>query len=183
MGIVGVKSTAGREVKFIDPSKTTKSESTWLGYLLCAVYVFFCLFLILFRKKWTLQCHNNSCFVSSSFFSLSSLYTFRLKKERKSTRDTKACKLVFIRCFFFLAKRKMTEKTCQHSLQWRTKVGGSKRIRYPRRPIITSNDGLSIAYNWNILWQYAPQNLQRLGLVAFVFFFWNTECSPWFLLR
>lgn len=35
MGIVGVKSTAGREVKFIDPSKTTKSESTWLGYPLC----------------------------------------------------------------------------------------------------------------------------------------------------
>jgi len=28
MGIVGVKSTAGREVKFVDPSKTTKSEST-----------------------------------------------------------------------------------------------------------------------------------------------------------
>ena len=27
MGIVGVKSTAGREVKFIDPSKTTRSES------------------------------------------------------------------------------------------------------------------------------------------------------------
>ena len=35
MGIVGVKSTVGREVKFIDPSKTTKSESTWLGYTLC----------------------------------------------------------------------------------------------------------------------------------------------------
>ena len=36
MGIVGVKSTAGREVKFIDPSKTTRSESAWLGYSLCA---------------------------------------------------------------------------------------------------------------------------------------------------
>lgn len=36
MGIVGVNSTAGREVKFIDPSKTTKSESSWLGYTLCA---------------------------------------------------------------------------------------------------------------------------------------------------
>ena len=35
MGIVGAKSTVGREVKFIDPSKTTKSESTWLGYTLC----------------------------------------------------------------------------------------------------------------------------------------------------
>ena len=35
MGIVGVNSTAGREVKFIDPSKTTKSESSWLGYTLC----------------------------------------------------------------------------------------------------------------------------------------------------
>ena len=27
MGIVGVKSTAGRAVKCIDPSKTTRSES------------------------------------------------------------------------------------------------------------------------------------------------------------
>ena len=35
MGIVGANSTAGREVKFIDPSKTTKSESSWLGYTLC----------------------------------------------------------------------------------------------------------------------------------------------------
>ena len=39
MGIVGVKSTAGREVKFIDPGKTTKSESTWLGYTLCDLRV------------------------------------------------------------------------------------------------------------------------------------------------
>ena len=39
MGIVGVKSTAGREVKFIDPSKTTRSESAWLGYPLCALYL------------------------------------------------------------------------------------------------------------------------------------------------
>ena len=35
MGIVGAKSTAGRAVKCTDPSKTTKSESTWLGYTLC----------------------------------------------------------------------------------------------------------------------------------------------------
>ena len=37
MGIVGAKSTAGRAVKCIDPSKTTKSESTWLGYTLCEI--------------------------------------------------------------------------------------------------------------------------------------------------
>ena len=35
MGIVGVNSTAGRAVKCIDPSKTTRSESGWLGYTLC----------------------------------------------------------------------------------------------------------------------------------------------------
>ena len=35
MGIVGANSTAGRAVKCIDPSKTTKSESSWLGYTLC----------------------------------------------------------------------------------------------------------------------------------------------------
>ena len=40
MGIVGVKSTAGREVKFIDPSKTTRSESAWLGYSLCDIFLF-----------------------------------------------------------------------------------------------------------------------------------------------
>ena len=42
MGIVGVNSTAGREVKFIDPSKTTKSESSWLGYTLCDYIAHFC---------------------------------------------------------------------------------------------------------------------------------------------
>ena len=36
MGIVGINSTTGRAVKCIDPSKTTKSESSWLGYTLCA---------------------------------------------------------------------------------------------------------------------------------------------------
>ena len=42
MGIVGVKSTAGREVKFIDPSKTTRSESAWLGYPLCDfIYIYY----------------------------------------------------------------------------------------------------------------------------------------------
>ena len=35
MEIVGVNSTTGRAVKCIDPSMTTKSESSWLGYSLC----------------------------------------------------------------------------------------------------------------------------------------------------
>ena len=35
MGIVGVNSTVGRAVKCIDPGKTTRSESGWLGYSLC----------------------------------------------------------------------------------------------------------------------------------------------------
>ena len=77
MGIVGVNSTAGREVKFIDPSKTTKSESSWLGYTLCV------------WPKLIYTTHNTK---TQSF----SVY---------------------------------------YTLQWRTKVGGSKRIRYPRRPI------------------------------------------------
>ena len=37
MGVVGVKSTAGRAVKCVDPCKTTRSESAWLGYPLCDV--------------------------------------------------------------------------------------------------------------------------------------------------
>ena len=41
MGIVGVNSTAGRAVKCIDPSKTTKSESSWLGYTLCDYILFY----------------------------------------------------------------------------------------------------------------------------------------------
>ena len=39
MGIVGVNSTVGRAVKCIDPGKTTKSESSWLGYSLCDLIV------------------------------------------------------------------------------------------------------------------------------------------------
>ena len=39
MGIVGINSTTGRAVKCIDPSKTTKSESSWLGYTLCAALI------------------------------------------------------------------------------------------------------------------------------------------------
>ena len=35
MGVVGVKSTVGRAVKCVDPSKTTGSESAWLGYPFC----------------------------------------------------------------------------------------------------------------------------------------------------
>ena len=52
MGIVGVKSTAGREVKFIDPSKTTRSESAWLGYPLCALYIY--LLIALYTNVYTL---------------------------------------------------------------------------------------------------------------------------------
>jgi hypothetical protein len=37
MGVVGVKSTAGRAVKCVDPSKTTRSESAWLGYPSCVM--------------------------------------------------------------------------------------------------------------------------------------------------
>ena len=37
MGIVGVNSTIGRAVKCVDPDKTTRSESGWLGYTLCAL--------------------------------------------------------------------------------------------------------------------------------------------------
>ena len=32
MRVAGAKSTAGRAVKCVDPSKTTRSESAWLGY-------------------------------------------------------------------------------------------------------------------------------------------------------
>ena len=41
MGIVGANSTAGRAVKCIDPSKTTKSESSWLGYTLCDIILYY----------------------------------------------------------------------------------------------------------------------------------------------
>ena len=54
MGIVGVKSTAGREVKFIDPSKTTKSESTWLGYPLCVSFFYILAFYFLHTHIHTL---------------------------------------------------------------------------------------------------------------------------------
>lgn len=57
MGIVGVKSTVGREVKFIDPSKTTKSESTWLGYTLCELIFFF-----FFMRKFILHTQPKNFF-------------------------------------------------------------------------------------------------------------------------
>ncbi len=85
MGVVGVKSTAGRAVKCVDPSKTTRSESAWLGYPFCdhiAEYIG------AGECNEAIPCANASA----------SYYAY----------DT---------------------------LQWRTKVGGSKRIRYPRRPI------------------------------------------------
>ncbi len=89
MGIVGVNSTAGREVKFIDPSKTTKSESSWLGYTLCDL-----------RTR-----------IQRIFLYYSHTHTH----------------IQIYRAY---------AHTCvSNTLQWRTKVGGSKRIRYPRRPI------------------------------------------------
>lgn len=41
MRVVGVKSTAGRAVKCVDPSKTTRSESAWLGYPFCDLYIIY----------------------------------------------------------------------------------------------------------------------------------------------
>ena len=40
MEIVGVKSTVGRAVKCVDPGKTTRSESAWLGYSLCEYHIY-----------------------------------------------------------------------------------------------------------------------------------------------
>ena len=46
MGVVGVKSTAGRAVKCVDPSKTTRSESAWLGYPSCDYIIFIYIYII-----------------------------------------------------------------------------------------------------------------------------------------
>ena len=59
MGIVGVESTAGREVKFIDPSKTTKSESSWLGYTLCD-YIYFIAYAVDHTHKHTLRLNKKA---------------------------------------------------------------------------------------------------------------------------
>ena len=156
MGIVGVKSTAGREVKFIDPSKTTKSESTWLGYLLCAVaflfFFFFCCFV----------------FVLFSFLFCFEYKNKKYKNQKKNQHEHKHKNI----------KKKKKRKEKQHFLQWRTKVGGSKRIRYPRRPIFTSNDGLSIAYIEYSL-TICPSKPANIRACSFCFFLF-TECSPWF---
>ena len=88
MGIVGVKSTVGREVKFIDPSKTTKSESTWLGYTLCD-YVY------MHELRYT---HNSTL----------NLYIYTLYNEERRLGDQRGSDTLVV-------------------------------------PLITSNDGLSIA--------------------------------------
>ena len=81
MEIVGVKSTVGRAVKCVDPGKTTRSESAWLGYSLCEYHIHIYIYIVSHTPRY--------------------IYIFMC--------DT---------------------------LQRRTKVGGSKRIRYPRRPIV-----------------------------------------------
>ena len=114
MGIVGVKSTAGREVKFVDPSMTTRGESAWLGYTLCDLI--FCL-------EW--QKENNTfgiptkkCMQYCTLFFSMSIFLFSVQLE----------------CRPFLPLRCLVQKI-DFTTQWRAKVGSSKRIRYPRSPI------------------------------------------------
>ena len=71
MGIVGVKSTAGREVKFFDPSKTTRSESAWLGYSLCdCFYIYIYIYIYIY----------NAFYFFPNFF-----YTYCFEKEKEKS--------------------------------------------------------------------------------------------------
>lgn len=119
MGIVGVKSTAGRAVKCIDPSKTTRSESAWLGYTFCVKYYY----------------------------------------------------VYYIYTQYILYNNIIT-------LQWRTKVGGSKRIRYPRRPIhYIKRWDLNCIYKIHICKWPQPVNLKSLSSHARFLFLHQWFCS------
>ncbi len=100
MGIVGVNSTAGREVKFIDPSKTTKSESSWLGYTLCDL----CTYVIIY-----IHTHASRIYIFFTYIAYLTLYN-----EERRLGDQRGSDTLVV-------------------------------------PLITSNDGLSIAF----LYRYA----------------------------
>ncbi len=114
MGIVGVNSTAGREVKFIDPSKTTKSESSWLGYTLCDYF-----------SHTTLV--YNLCI---TFFCVSHTYTLYAKIMHVY--------LIYTHCSV------RTEILTLYNEERR--LGDQRGSDTLVVPLITSNDGLSIAF-------------------------------------
>ena len=101
MGIVGANSTAGREVKFIDPSKTTKSESSWLGYTLCDYIYFYAL------KVYAFHTHTHTHCIK--FFSRAYNVCIPLYNEERRLGDQRGSDTLVV-------------------------------------PLITSNDGLSIAF-------------------------------------
>ena len=104
MGIVGVNSTAGREVKFIDPSKTTKSESSWLGYTLCEDYKNVIIFF-----AYAVNTHTHTLFHALKNMNIKNMLT--LYNEERRLGDQRGSDTLVV-------------------------------------PLITSNDGLSIAFNY-----------------------------------
>lgn len=130
MGIVGVNSTAGREVKFIDPSKTTKSESSWLGYTLCDYIYITCL-----AKFTHTHTHTQNVF---SALRVSRIYITLYNEERRLGDQRGSDTLVV--------------------------------------PLITSNDGLSIAFfiKLQISSAYKITWLELVFLYArLIFFVWS----------
>ena len=117
MGIVGVKSTAGREVKFVDPSMTTRGESAWLGYTLCDFRSFDleCLFIVLCFFFLSLSFSSSSSSSSSKgtlIWYLSGKVWMSLHNEERRLgvprgSDTLVVPFRYIKrwdliCFFFL---------------------------------------------------------------------------------
>jgi len=139
MGIVGVNSTAGREVKFIDPSKTTKSESSWLGYTLCdysLVYIFF----------FYTHTHNDRDFLSLSRV----LCNFFC-----ALRHTSICNFnynTYTHPEKLLNHTHNKKNTHIYTCVFNTLYNEERRLGDQRGsdtlvvPLITSNDGLSIAF-------------------------------------
>lgn len=171
MGIVGVNSTVGRAVKCIDPGKTTRSESGWLGYSLCdlASRLYFAILCMYFALSlFPLLQHTTHRVGSNPILSGRFSHTAILRTHEFNFTVI-WCAQLSIRGDAFLvyervlmrqfASPQLSRALCiepRHLVHWRrfcylTHYNEERRLGDQRGsdtlvvPLITSNDGLSLA--------------------------------------
>jgi len=127
MGIVGVKSTAGRAVKCIDPGKTTRSESAWLGYLLCETPA-----LVVRYSETTHTSPQRACTDTHTH-----THTHTPSVRSAST----AC------CLSSIRVRWCKPWSRRHVYNEERRLGVQRGSDTLVVPLFTSNDGLSIAFS------------------------------------
>ncbi len=137
MGIVGVNSTAGRAVKCIDPSKTTKSESSWLGYTLCDCTLYIYVHCIT-HIHYIHTTHSYVCLCRAHvLIIIRTLHTHALHIHTST--------LVRARVTLLLLRTHIYQGTLTLYNEER-RLGDQRGSDTLVVPFFTSNDGLSIAY-------------------------------------